>query len=87
MTTEIQQRRTTATLSFEGKTLEMPVIQGSEGVLTSGTFSASHVYTSGGIFTAVVTVKDDDGGSHSAVGRRDRPRDRSAPSSPDGRSR
>ena len=33
MTTEVQQRKTTATLSFEGKTLEMQVIRGSENEL------------------------------------------------------
>src|SRR6185295_10849277 len=58
----------TATINWgDGVTQNIPlnVIQGREGVLTSGTFSASHVYTSGGIFTAVVTVKDDDGGSDS----------------------
>jgi len=58
----------TGTINWgDGITQNIPlnVVQGSEGALTSGTFSASHVYTSGGIFTAVVTVKDDDGGSDS----------------------
>lgn len=38
------------------------VVQGTNGVLTTGTFSASHHYAAGGIFTATVTVTDDDGG-------------------------
>jgi hypothetical protein len=41
------------------------VVQGGEGVLSSGTFSASHVYAAGGIYSATVTVRDDDGGSDS----------------------
>ena len=38
------------------------VVQGSDGVLTTGTFSASHHYAVGGTFTATATVTDDDGG-------------------------
>jgi RHS repeat-associated protein len=38
------------------------VIQGSPGVLTTGTFTASHTYTAGGTYDVTVTVCDDDGG-------------------------
>src|SRR6185436_15309429 len=41
------------------------VVQGSEGVLTSGTFSIGHVYAPGGTYSATITVRDDDGGQAS----------------------
>lgn len=41
------------------------VTQGSAGVLTFGEYSLRHNYIQGGIYNAVVTVTDDDGGSSS----------------------
>ncbi len=38
------------------------VTQGSPGILTAGTFTASHTYTTGGTFTVTATLCDDDGG-------------------------
>lgn len=38
------------------------VVPGSAGVDSVGTFTISHTYTSAGSFSAVVTVRDDDGG-------------------------
>lgn len=49
------------------ETIASDVVQGSEGVLTRGTFSAAHSYSQGGVFTATVTVTDDDGGSGTAA--------------------
>lgn len=51
----------------EGSIQNVPltVVQGSEGVLTTGTFSIAHVYSSGGIHNVTVTIRDDDGGQDS----------------------
>jgi len=38
---------------------------GSAGVLTAGSFDGSHIYVDNGVYTATVTVEDDDGGSAS----------------------
>jgi hypothetical protein len=43
----------------------LSVVEGHEGVLTSGTFSISHVYPKAGIYSATITVRDDDGGQDS----------------------
>ena len=40
---------------------------GGAGTPTTGTASGSHVYASGGIYTIVITVKDDDGGTDSVT--------------------
>ncbi|MCH2113645.1 MAG: PKD domain-containing protein [Pirellulales bacterium] len=40
-------------------------VPGSEGVLTTGTISAMHAYADDGVYTATVTVMDDDGGTAS----------------------
>jgi hypothetical protein len=40
----------------------LDVVQGAPAVLTEGTFTASHTYTSGGTFDLIATVCDDDGG-------------------------
>jgi PKD repeat protein len=39
----------------------LDVVQGSPGVLTTGTFTASHTYTAGGTYDVTVTLCDDDG--------------------------
>lgn len=39
------------------------VVNGSPGVLTTGTLAASHLYTLRGLFTVTVTVSDNSGGS------------------------
>ncbi len=40
---------------------------GSEGTKTTGTITASHVYEDGGVYTVVITVADDDGGTDVAT--------------------
>jgi RHS repeat-associated protein len=42
------------------------VVEGSPGVLTSGTVSGTHTYAAAGTYTVTVTVSDDDGGSGAA---------------------
>ncbi len=44
----------------------LTVVQGSEGVLTTGTVTANHVYQGGGVYTVTLTVTDDDLDSGSA---------------------
>src|SRR5207245_6550989 len=51
------------------QSVPLNVVQGSEGVLTTGTLSTSHVYATGGIHTATLTVRDDDGGQDSETFR------------------
>jgi hypothetical protein len=43
------------------------VIQGSDGIATFGSFVTAHPYVEGGIYTVVVTVRDDDGGVDTAT--------------------
>ncbi|MBA7645143.1 hypothetical protein ES703_52896 [subsurface metagenome] len=38
-------------------------IAGDRGVLTEGSFDASHIYADNGTYTVTITVSDDDGGS------------------------
>ncbi len=55
----------TATVSWGDGTSEALVVNeipGGPGVLTTGTIPASHYYADNGIYTATVTVCDDDGG-------------------------
>jgi PKD repeat protein len=56
----------TATIDWGDGTVEAGQVDsetGSEGILSTGLVSGSHVYTNGGIFTVTITVEDDDGGS------------------------
>lgn len=58
----------TVTVDWGDGTIEdvpATVTQGSDGIVTSGTFSANHVYASGGVHTVSVEVADDDGGTDS----------------------
>src|SRR5262249_47604031 len=50
--------------SFEG--VDALGVEGSEGMPTRGRLSARHRYTQAGVYTATVTVTDDDGGTASA---------------------
>ena len=43
------------------ETMTADVVEGAEGVLTVGTFTAQHVYAAGGVYTAAVTVADEGG--------------------------
>ena len=43
------------------------VVNGSPGVLTTGSISADHVYAAAGVFTVAVTISDDDGESNSTT--------------------
>ena len=49
------------------QTVAAQVTQGSEGALSSGVFSQTHVYAQAGLYTATVTATDDDLGSDSDV--------------------
>ena len=40
-------------------------MNGSPGVLSTGSFGGSHIYADDGTYTITVTIHDDDGGSHS----------------------
>jgi hypothetical protein len=54
----------TATVHWgDGTTENIPVtlVQGSNGVLTTGSVSARHTYTRGQVYAATVTLADDDG--------------------------
>jgi len=48
-------------------TVTPTLVQGSDGVLTVGTFSATHNYANPGVYQATVTVTDDDAGQGQVV--------------------